>query len=115
MRSRCRMGAMDEDPQAQVLEGTWEEVSQHANELAGRRVRVVVLEDHAATRAREDASERESASDPQRIDPEEWRRRFDAWRARAERVEPEPRTMTPATELEQILIEKFRKQGLDVW
>ena len=106
---------MDEDPQAQVLEGTWEEVSQHASELAGRRVRVVVLESPATAREQDVAREAEPVPERKAIDPEEWRKRFDAWRARAAQVEPEPRTMTPASELEQILIEKFRKQGLDVW
>jgi len=32
----------------QVLEGTWEEVSQHADELAGKHVRVTVLEEAIA-------------------------------------------------------------------
>lgn len=29
----------------QVLEGTWEEITQHADELAGKRVRLTVLEE----------------------------------------------------------------------
>ena len=29
----------------QVLEGTWEEVAEHANELAGRRVRLTIIEE----------------------------------------------------------------------
>lgn len=29
---------------AQVLEGTWEEVVSHTDELSGRRVRVIVLD-----------------------------------------------------------------------
>jgi alkylation response protein AidB-like acyl-CoA dehydrogenase len=29
----------------QVLEGTWEEITQHADELAGKHVRVTVLEE----------------------------------------------------------------------
>jgi len=33
----------------QTLEGTWEEVSQHATELAGCRVRLIVLEDAGTT------------------------------------------------------------------
>jgi hypothetical protein len=31
-------------PETLELKGTWEEILQHANELAGRRVRVTVLE-----------------------------------------------------------------------
>jgi hypothetical protein len=31
----------------QVLEGTWEEVLQHADELSGRRVRLTVLDEPA--------------------------------------------------------------------
>lgn len=29
----------------EVLEGTWEEITQHADELAGKRVRLTVLEE----------------------------------------------------------------------
>jgi hypothetical protein len=32
-----------------VIEGTWEEVSRHAGELAGKRVRVTVLEEAGTT------------------------------------------------------------------
>ena len=31
----------------QIYEGTWEEIAQHAAELAGRRVRLTVLEESA--------------------------------------------------------------------
>lgn len=37
----------------QVLEGTWEEVAQHADELVGKQVRLTVLEDKPATRPNE--------------------------------------------------------------
>ena len=29
----------------QIYEGTWEEISRHANELAGRRVRLTILDE----------------------------------------------------------------------
>lgn len=32
----------------EVLEGTWEEITQHADELAGKRVRLTVLEETSA-------------------------------------------------------------------
>jgi alkylation response protein AidB-like acyl-CoA dehydrogenase len=32
----------------QVLEGTWEEIAQHADELAGKRVRLTVVEEAPA-------------------------------------------------------------------
>ena len=32
-----------------ILEGTWEEVSSHASELNGRRVRLTVLEDETVS------------------------------------------------------------------
>lgn len=32
----------------QVLEGTWEEITAHADELAGKRVRLIVLEEAPA-------------------------------------------------------------------
>jgi hypothetical protein len=105
---------MDEDSQVQVLEGTWEEISQYGSELAGRRVRVVVLDEPAAPPDECDSTE-EPIGAERTTDSEEWRRKFDQWLAEAETVVPEPRTMTPATEFEQILIEKFRKQGLDVY
>jgi hypothetical protein len=53
-----------------VLEGTWEEVAQHAPELSGKRVRLLVL-DEAATGA---------AHSPLFLTatPEEFRAAFDA-------------------------------------
>jgi hypothetical protein len=33
------------DMEHQVIEGTWEEISRHAAELSGKRVRVTVLEE----------------------------------------------------------------------
>jgi len=33
----------------QILEGTWEEILCHADELAGHRLRVVILDDQAET------------------------------------------------------------------
>ncbi|MFN0111262.1 MAG: hypothetical protein ACKVZH_20555 [Blastocatellia bacterium] len=37
----------------QVLEGTWEEVAQHADELVGKQVRLTVLENTPAVRPNE--------------------------------------------------------------
>lgn len=37
----------------QVLEGIWEEITQHANEWAGKRVRLTVLEDDSTVRSNE--------------------------------------------------------------
>lgn len=34
---------------SQTIEGTWEEVLQHGEELAGHRVRVIVLDDGATS------------------------------------------------------------------
>ena len=39
-----------------VIEGTWEEVAQRSQELAGHRVRVTVLDDFSAPDAREGAT-----------------------------------------------------------
>lgn len=33
----------------QILEGTWEEVARHADELTGKRVRVTVLDDETTS------------------------------------------------------------------
>ncbi len=33
----------------QVLEGTWEEITRHAKEFAGRKVRITVFDDEAAS------------------------------------------------------------------
>jgi predicted RNA-binding protein len=38
----------------QTFEGTWEEIVEHAAELAGRRVRVTVVEDQATVKPRLD-------------------------------------------------------------
>lgn len=37
-------GAME----TQIFEGVWEDITQHANEFSGKRVRVTVLEEEAA-------------------------------------------------------------------
>ena len=37
----------------EVLEGTWEEIAQHADELAGKRVRLTVLDEAPAVRPNE--------------------------------------------------------------
>ncbi len=76
-----------------IIEGTWEEVSRRSAELAGKRVRVVVLEEQ---------SDCEQAA---------LRKKADAWLrdvAKLKRVPPD----RPPTALEEILIEKMRKQGL---
>jgi hypothetical protein len=41
----------------QVLEGTWEEITQHADELSGKRVRLTVLEDSSSRQAGQSALE----------------------------------------------------------
>jgi hypothetical protein len=46
-----------------VLEGTWEEVAQHADELSGKRVRLTVLEDGSARRAGQSALEERPLSE----------------------------------------------------
>ncbi len=33
----------------QVLEGTWEEITRHAKDFVGRKVRITVLDDEAAS------------------------------------------------------------------
>jgi hypothetical protein len=38
----------------QVLEGTWEEITKHAQSLVGKKVRVTVLEDEPRTKAKPD-------------------------------------------------------------
>ncbi|HYP41065.1 MAG TPA: hypothetical protein VEX13_11970 [Chloroflexia bacterium] len=40
--------------EALELEGTWEEVAEHANELAGRRVRLIVLPNEAEDKGEHD-------------------------------------------------------------
>ena len=37
----------------QILEGTWEEIATHAQELAGHRLRVVVLSDKKSRKPNE--------------------------------------------------------------
>ncbi len=34
----------------QVLEGTWEEITRHANEFVGRKVRITILEDEVSSK-----------------------------------------------------------------
>jgi hypothetical protein len=42
-------------PEALELEGTWEEIAEHANELAGRRVRLIVLPNEAEDKGEHDS------------------------------------------------------------
>lgn len=79
-------------PHSTVIEGTWEEVSRRSKELAGRRVRVIVLEEAPPASTREAALK---------------------WLEETETLVREPRR-TPPTEFEQMLIEKMRKQGIEV-
>lgn len=41
----------------QVLEGTWEEITRHAKDLTGRKVRVTILEDKTSPKPNEKALE----------------------------------------------------------
>lgn len=86
----------------QTIEGTWEEVLARGEELAGRRVRVIVLEERPA--------EGDKMSDDEQA---ELRKRADAWLEETEKLVREP-SHRPPSEFEQILIEKMRKQGIEV-
>jgi hypothetical protein len=75
-------------------EGTWEEILRRSAEFSGRRVRVTVLDESAAKSLAEVARQ---------------------WADEAESLEPDNRQ--PAAdpdEFERILVEKFRKQGLQL-
>lgn len=54
----------------ELLEGTWEEIVEHSEELAGRRVQVRVLPD---------ASQKEAAEGERIETHEEWLVRFHDW------------------------------------
>jgi hypothetical protein len=58
---------------ATIIEGTWEEIAEKADELAGKRVRLIVLgEANGADRDRSTC----------KLTPEEWDRRVDEHAAR---------------------------------
>lgn len=40
-----------------ILEGTWEEITRHAKDLTGRKVRVTILEDETSRKPNEKALE----------------------------------------------------------
>src|SRR5688500_3785764 len=71
-----------------IIEGTWEEDSSRSEELAGKRVRVVVLEE-ASGATGEAASKRPSSmsSDEEQA---ELRKRADAWLKETEKLVREP-------------------------
>lgn len=77
----------------QVLEGTWEEVASHADELAGKRVRLIVMDD--ALRVLERPLSEALHGIMGAIDSTD--------------EVPSGHAATPFSE---ILAEKFRKQGL---
>ena len=77
------------------LEGTWEEMLARSSELSGHRVRITVISEHAPS-AVDEAAEK--------------------WADEAERLEltPGPLRHGDEAELEQALVEKYRRQGLDL-
>ena len=77
------------------IEGTWEEILRRSGELSGHRVRVTVLADES----------RQSLTEVAR-----------QWVDEAERLEPQqaPPKQGQGAELQRILAEKFRKQGLNI-
>ena len=76
-----------------VLEGTWEEVAQRAGELAGRKVKLIVLDEPSPERSLADALQGIAGV----IDSTE-----------------ESPDRHPPTPFSEILAEKFRKQGLKI-
>jgi hypothetical protein len=56
----------------ETLEGTWEEIAEHSEELAGRRVQVRILPDPASD---------EGSRDTQQESFESWQAGFRAWLA----------------------------------
>ena len=88
-----------------VLEGTWEDIAEHATELAGKRVRVFVLESPPAQNglpaSLAEIEERPLAEALQGII------------GAIDSTEDSP-DRHPSTPFTEILAEKFRKQGLRI-
>jgi hypothetical protein len=83
--------AISRDNTGQV-EGPWEELIKDPGRFAGHRVRITVLAD--------------------KINAADLQDKVRKWLEEGKTLEYAPRTEPPPTEFEQILIEKFRKQGL---
>lgn len=79
----------------QVLEGTWEEVARHAEELAGKRVRLIVIGDALPMLERPLSAALEGILGA--IDSTD-----------------QSQLGHPATSFSEIIAEKFRKQGLRI-
>jgi len=81
------------------IEGTWEELVQQRPDLAGRKVRVVTVDDAVLDQ----------------VSAEEWRRRVEAVIAAIEQTDPDP-TRAPVTgesaEFVEHLVQDMRRQGL---
>jgi hypothetical protein len=78
------------------LEGTWEEILKRSAELSGRRVKVTVLSDKPTAPELDEAARR--------------------WADGAKNLTPAPGRQREGqeAELQRILVEKHRKQGLNL-
>ena len=121
-------------------EGLWEEVARHADQFRGRRVRVTVLEDAPAAVAPAEPvhvltteeieelrregkalqakrlAERQAELDvPLTAEQVEFKRRFSAWLAEVDAMDlPTPPPRTKPDPYGDALVEKYRKQGLEL-
>jgi hypothetical protein len=85
----------------QVLEGTWEEVLQHADELSGKRVRLTVLDEPACQSGAEPPIEERPLSEL-----------LEGLIGVIDSSQPSPPFPRKRSAYGEAIVEKFRKQGL---
>jgi hypothetical protein len=84
-----------------VLEGTWEEIAQHADELSGKRVRLTVLEEYSPRQAGQSALEERPLSEL-----------LEGLIAVIDSREPFTQPERERDAFGEAVVEKLRKQGL---
>ena len=85
----------------QVLEGTWEEIVQHAEELSGKLVRLTVLDQATHQRGEQRSIEERPLSEL-----------LEGLIGVIDSSEPSPASSRKRSAYGDAIIEKFRKQGL---
>ena len=85
----------------QVLEGTWEEIVQHADELSGKLVRLTVLDKSMDQRGENHPIEERPLSE-----------RLEGLIGVIDSSEPSPAFLRKRNAYGEAIIEKFGKQGL---
>jgi hypothetical protein len=91
---------------AQILEGTWEEILHHADELTGKRIKVYILGTDEV--AENGLDERKGESQPQNL-----AEYLNGYIGALQADGPNPSSEVGES-FDRIMVEKYRKQGYQI-